>query len=156
MLTICYGELENEIYNPKGYFDHSYDPEWIVDPLVKEMILGIDKSEVLYPYVINSPVLGPIPPLMLSGGVKTLILVYKNEGNEIFNITACGDNCAKWLLEIGRRKDVLVDMHHIMDFPDEEFEIKIYNNGKVVHNLREYYETILGLELIKGRILCGE
>lgn len=149
MLTICYGELSNEVFDPDTFFQYSYEEEWIIDPLVKEMILDVDKSEVIYPYVINSPVLGPITPLMLSGGVKTLILVYKYDGEFVFNITACGDNCARWLLEIGKRKDVLVDMHNIMEFPDEEFEIKIYNTGDIVHNLREYYNVLVSLDLLQ-------
>lgn len=39
------------------------------------MIEDVDKSAVLDSGVIDSPVLGKIPPVGLSGGVKTLILV---------------------------------------------------------------------------------
>ncbi|MBR3243874.1 MAG: DUF4869 domain-containing protein [Parasporobacterium sp.] len=38
-------------------------------------ILDVDHSTVIDSGVIDSPVIGKIPPLSLSGGVKTLILV---------------------------------------------------------------------------------
>jgi hypothetical protein len=37
------------------------------------MILDVDKSVVVSSHLIDSPVLGPISPKELSGGVKTLI-----------------------------------------------------------------------------------
>ena len=41
----------------------------------------------------------------LSGGVKTLLLV-RNLPNMVFNASTCGDNCARWLLKIGKEQDV--------------------------------------------------
>ena len=78
--------------------------------------------------------------LKLSGGVKTLILV-NNVQDKIFNASTCGDNCAKWLLEIGKKKNVTVNLRHIMDFGDNEFEIEIVNNHQVVHNMRELVDV---------------
>ncbi|WP_405755292.1 DUF4869 domain-containing protein [Anaerovibrio slackiae] len=39
------------------------------------MIFDVDKSKVIGANLIESPVLGPIPPERLSGGVKTLLLM---------------------------------------------------------------------------------
>lgn len=101
------------------------------------MIKDIDKSDVLSGECINSPVLGQIPPERLSGGVKTLLLIL-NEPDKIFNASTCGDNCAKWLLEIGRQKDVTINLRHMMGFGKEtEFNIKIKNNGKIVQSMKE-------------------
>lgn len=47
-----------------------YEKSWITDSLSKEMILDVNKS-----VVIDSQVLGKIPSISLSGGVKTLILI---------------------------------------------------------------------------------
>lgn len=58
------------------------------------MVLDVDKSEVLSPYCIQSPVLGQIPPTGLSGRVKALIMALKTDW-EIW-ATACGNNCAKY------------------------------------------------------------
>lgn len=57
----------------------------------------MNKSIVLDSAVIDSPVMGKIAPMALSGGVKTLILM-KYDHSKVFKASACGDNCAKWLL----------------------------------------------------------
>jgi hypothetical protein len=106
------------------------------------MIRDIDHSEVIDNGVIDSPVLGKIPPLGLSGGVKTLILVLFEPG-KIFNASTCGDNCAKWLLRIAASEDRTVNLRHIMDFGDEPFEIKILNTGDVVHSMKELVDIAI-------------
>mgnify|MGYP005809715391 FL=1 len=101
------------------------------------MIKDVDDSDVLSGECINSPVLGQIPPERLSGGVKTLLLML-NEPDKIFNASTCGDNCAKWILEIGKQKDLTINLRHMMSFGHEtEFEIKIANGGEIVHSMRE-------------------
>lgn len=75
MLNIYYGEMKEAIYNTSVYFKNMYEESWITDMLSKEMILDVDKSVVLDTGVIDSLVLGKIPPISLSGGVKTLILI---------------------------------------------------------------------------------
>ena len=137
MLTIIYGNVENSIYNTSVYFKNTYEPEWIESELAKKMIKDVDDSDVLSGECINSPVLGQIPPERLSGGVKTLLLML-NEPDKIFNASTCGDNCAKWILEIGKRKDLTINLRHMMSFGHEtEFEIKIANGGEIVHSMRE-------------------
>lgn len=59
--------------------------------MVKEMIQDVDKSTVIDSGVIDSPVLGKISPIGLSGGIKTLILV-KLEPEKVFNASTCGDH----------------------------------------------------------------
>ena len=101
------------------------------------MIKDVDDSDVLSGECINSPVLGQIPPERLSGGVKTLLLML-NEPDKIFNASTCGDNCAKWILEIGKMKDLTINLRHMMSFGhDAEFEIRIENGGEIVHSMRE-------------------
>ena len=137
MLTIVYGDEPKCIYNTNVYFKNSYEPEWLDAELAKKMIKDIDDSEVLSGECINSPVLGQIPPERLSGGVKTLLLIL-NEPDRIFNASTCGDNCAKWILEIGRIKDVTINLRHMMSFgKDTKFEIKVQNGGETVHSMKE-------------------
>ena len=137
MLTIIYGDAENSIYNTSVQFKNTYEPEWIESELAKKMIKDVDDSDVLSGECINSPVLGQIPPERLSGGVKTLLLML-NEPDKIFNASTCGDNCAKWILEIGKQKDLTINLRHMMSFGHEtEFEIKIANGGEIVHSMRE-------------------
>lgn len=136
MLSIIFGDYKDTIYNTSLYFKNTYEGSWLTENDTKQMILDIDKSKVLSDGAIESPVLGIIPPMQLSGGVKTLILI-NHVADKVFNASNCGDNCASWLLKIGAKKDITVNLRHIMDFGDGEFEIKIQNNGKIVHNMKE-------------------
>lgn len=85
------------------YFNNVYEAEWIEDPFTKDMVLDIDETEIVNTNMAISPILGGIPITDLSGGVKTLILI-NNDPTHIYNASQCGDNCAKWLLEIGKTK----------------------------------------------------
>ena len=136
MLNIFYGDMPDAVYNTTSYFKYDYEDEWITDPFVKDMILDVDKSVVLDSGVIDSPVLGKIPPLGLSGGVKTLILVKFNI-SKVFNASTCGDNCAKWLLKIANTEDRTINLRHLMDFGKEPFTVCILNTNQVVHSMRE-------------------
>ncbi|MBR6398459.1 MAG: DUF4869 domain-containing protein [Lachnospiraceae bacterium] len=136
MLNIYYGDMPEAIYDTSTYFKHAYKDRWITDPLSIEMIKDVDRSEVVGPNLIQSPVLGPISPLQLSGGVKTLILINKDSGR-VFNASKCGDNCAKWLLRMAEKKKKVINLRHIMDFGDGEFKIKVLNSGKIATNMKE-------------------
>ncbi len=137
MLTIIYGDAENSIYNTNVYFKNTYEPEWLETELAKQMIKDVDGSDVVSGECINSPVLGQIPPERLSGGVKTLLLIL-NEPDRIFNASTCGNNCAKWILEIGKQQDVTINLRHMMSFgKDTQFDIRIKNGNEMVHSMRE-------------------
>ena len=136
MLNIYFGDMPEAVYDTSTYFRHAYKNKWITDPMTVEMIRDVDKSEVIGDNLIQSPVLGPISPLQLSGGVKTLILIYKDSG-KIFNASKCGDNCAKWLLKMAEGKKKVINLRHIMNFGDGEFKIKVLNNGKIAANMKE-------------------
>lgn len=71
MLNIYFGDMSEAIYNTSVYFKNVYEDEWITDDFSKAMIKDIDKSSVIGPRIIDSPVLGGITPRELSGGVKT-------------------------------------------------------------------------------------
>ena len=136
MLKIFYGDMKEAIYNTAAYFKYDYEDELITEPFVKEMIKDVDQSIVLENGVIDSPVLGKIPPLGLSGGVKTLILV-AFEKDKIFNASTCGDNCAKWLLKIAENEDRTINLRHLMRFGPEQFTIHILNTDQIVHSTEE-------------------
>ena len=127
MLNIFYGDMPEAIFNTAVYFKNTYEDDWITEPLTKEMIADVDQSIVLDKGIIDSPVLGKIPPVGLSGGVKTLI----------FNASTCGDNCAKWLLKIAEKDDRTINLRHLMNFGNEEFEIRILNTNQVIHTMAE-------------------
>ena len=143
MLSIFYGDLKGVVYNTSVYFKNMYEEDWITDELAVEMILDVDQSKVLAGGVIDSPVMGMIPPISLSGGVKTLILIH-NMPEKIFNASTCGDNCAKWILRMADERDITINLRHLMDFGPDEFEIRILNTDEIVYNMSELI-SIAGL-----------
>lgn len=147
MLKIIFGDAENSIYHPPTYFDNQYEDAWITDPISIEMIQDIDKSAVIGPHLIESPVLGPISPKEISGGVKTLMLMAFDESGKIFNASLCGDNCAKWIVKIAARKDLTICLHHVLDFSSAgPFDALMLNTGKTVHNYPQYLDEALRIE----------
>ena len=136
MLNVYFGYMPGAIFNTAVYFKNTYRDSWITNPLSVQMIKDVDKSDVVSESVIESPLLGSITPLALSGGVKTLMLV-KFDREHVFNASTCGDNCAKWLLKIAEKRKVVINLHHVMDFGKGPFKIKVLNNGKTVSNMDE-------------------
>ena len=154
MLSIYFGNYSGSDYidNPDLFFDNTYEDEWLCDDQSKEMVKDIDQSELVGPNLVISPVLGSIPVTRLSGGVKTLIQIAHDSGH-IYNASACGDNCAGWLLKISEGKDVLVRMGHIMHFnyngnDDVKFTIRIANTDEVVTSQAELVRKVIAAGLL--------
>ncbi len=151
MLHIIWGDYKgkNYIFDPNTYFDNAYEDEWLTDPLSKEIVRNIDRSELVGPNLVQSPVLGAIPPSRLSGGVKTLILI-GNDPEHIFNASACGENCAPWLLKLGAMKDITVRLGYLMHLGNDPFEVDIVNTGKVVRNQTEFVREVIMQDLLEA------
>lgn len=146
MLKVWLGDCKLSNYNPcpSIYFNNAYESEWMLQDITKEMVLDIDKTELIDANVAVSPVLGSMAVTKLSGGVKTLILI-NNEDEWIFNASSCGDNCAKWLLKIGEMKDVTIRLGHYMQFP-EPFEMEILNSNRIIRSMKEFVEEAIKVE----------
>ena len=151
MLKIFFGDNpgDNYIFNPDVFFNNTYEDEWITSETSRKMIKDTDGSEVKGPCMIDSPFLGPIPPERLSGGVKTLILM-QNDPDHIFNASACGNNCAQWILKLAEQKDITIRLGYIMDFGKQPFDIYIVNTGKTVHSMLELDDEIIVNRLLRG------
>ena len=149
MLNIIYGDLDREeyIFDPDTYFNNTYEDEWVTDEFSVRAIKDIDKSDVIGPHLIESPYLGPISVEKLSGGVKTVILV-NNDPDHIFNASACGSNCARWLLEIGKKKDVTIRLGYFMDFGVADLEVRIVNTGYIAHSGTDLDREVLEKDLL--------
>lgn len=138
MISVRFGTTKNTITDVDNYFDFEYEEEWLDDNLVRQMILDVDKSEVLDTGVVKSPVLGLIPPTEISGGVKALILMLKTD-DEIW-ATACGDNCSKWILKIAEIKDITISLEHFLDFGDNNFQFRDAETGEVYD---DYFKQVI-------------
>ena len=149
MLNIYFGSMPEAVYNTAVYFKNTYSDSWITAPLAAEIIRDVDKSKVIGPQIIESPVLGMITPLQLSGGVKTLLLIANDKsGRHVFNASTCGDNCAKWLLKIAMDKKVVISLRHLMNFGEGDFRIMVMNKKKIAHNMQEL--VLLAGEYVRG------
>lgn len=140
MLNIYYGDMPEAIYNAPNYFNNVYLDEWLEDELNCTMIRKVDKGEVLGPNAVNTKALGIIPPTKLSGGVRTLMLIHMMP-ERVFNASNCGDNCARWILEIARRQDVTINLRHIMNFGNTRWRIHVLNNDSIITNMGELAEV---------------
>ena len=146
MLKVWFGDKDRSdnnrfIYNTSVVFKNRYKDEWILEDFSKKVISDVDRSEVIDANSIQSPVLGIISPLQLSGGVKALILM-KHFPGYTFNASNCGDNCAKWILELGEQQDFTISLFHVMDFGRGEFNIRILNDRKLIaHNMQEFLDA---------------
>jgi len=136
MLHIFFGDMPEAIYNTEVYFKNMYDEDWFMDDFAKKVIKKVDKSEVIDVQAIKSPVLGIIPPTSLSGGVKTLLLI-KNFPKKVFNASTCGDNCAAFILELAKEKNITINLRHVMNFGKKKFTAKILNDGTTVNSMQE-------------------
>lgn len=128
MLRIHFGNRPDEIYNTEIYYENQYDKDWVMDEFARRVIRDIDDSVVVSPDVIQNGIFGTFGSTELSAGVKTLLLI-RNQPKKIFNISNCGNNCVKYLLELAEDQDITVTLHHAMDF-GEKFSVKVINDRK--------------------------
>ena len=136
MLNVYFGDMPDAIYNTAVYFKNTYQDKWITNEYSRRMIEDVDRSEVVSESVIQSPVMGSITPLQLSGGIKTLMLI-RFDRQHVFNASTCGDNCAKWILDMAKDRKVVINLYHVMDFGSDSFRIRVLNSGKIAHNMAE-------------------
>lgn len=150
MLIMTFKRDKNTVTQPNLFFNHAWEEDWLTTDFARDAIMGIDKSKLISPNCIESPVLGQITPLMLSGGVKTVLLI-KNMPEYVFNGSACGDNCAEWLLKACEGREQKVYFWHGMHFHGcKNIEIMFEDSGVVAQNEWEYMDELCRL-VAEGR-----
>lgn len=144
MLYVRLGDFTDDcIVDVSSYFNIFKEKEWFADPFVREVIRGVDKSEVIGGEYIESPVFGGMSPERLSSGAKALILM-KMCPQYVVYATRCGDNCAPFILELAGQQDVTILLHHCMAFPNDIHAI-FEESGREVHNYDEFIEEYFKL-----------
>lgn len=149
MLRIHIGDMDGQIEHISSYFNVVFEREWFDDPMVRAMIKDIDKSDVICGSAIDSPVLGPISPRELSGGVKMLICMLKEPDNadKVYYGTSCGDNCGKWMIEIGKLKDITISITYLLKFRSPEdknlpgMNAICLNDGKPINTMMDFVDA---------------
>lgn len=135
MLYITFKKTEEVLVYINNYFDVNYDEEWFQDAFVKDMMKDVCDATVLPCGVIDIKDYGKVAPTQLSVGVKALILMLKTD--RVVYATVCGDNCAKWIIEIAKKKDVTICLRHYMEF-EEDFVAMCLDNNKEIHSVDDY------------------
>ncbi len=143
VLNVFFGDMPDAIYNTAAYFKNTYRDPWITSADGAAMIKDVDKSDVVDAGVIQSPALGAITPLQLSGGVKTLLLI-RFDHDHVFNASTCGDNCAKWILKMAEKRRVVINLYHVMDFGEAGFKIRVLNSGRIVRTMGDLIHESIG------------
>ncbi len=134
-----FDDIGEYIYNTDVFFKNAFvgSEGWLNNDLIKKAVKAVDKSDVVDKNNIYSPIFGNMSPLNLSGGVKTLILIYNNP-EMIFNASTCGDNCAKWIEKFAKEKDFVICLYHTMHFSEKNFRAYIVNADVVIDNYEDY------------------
>ncbi len=143
-IIIEFDDVDDKLVGAGLYFEDVYEQDWFDSDLAKEIIKGIDKSEYIGGECIKSPVLGMIPPSMLSGGCKSCLLLL-NEPEHVVCGESFGDNCFPWLSKIGEKHDITITLHHFFRSTDIGIVARIINDGRVVHSLGEVNYAIIEL-----------
>ena len=143
MLSILFGkETENTNIDPDIYFNNTCEIEWFDDEIVKQIIRDIDDSEV-QGFSLISKHLGAASVEWLSGGCKTLILLYKDDEFEP-NLTWLGSNCEDWLIRISQMKDMKAVMTgEDLHFRGKEFEFLCLNDNTIMHNQYDWNSKLV-------------
>ena len=102
-----------------------YSPEWLEDPFAQRIIKSVDKGVVMGSNAIKTKVLGVIPPEKLSSGTKTLLLM--NFEPRVFSWCRA---TAYWILRIAAKKDVTINLYHLMDFGGSRFTARWPTQGR--------------------------
>jgi hypothetical protein len=128
---------------PQLFFNLYYQPHWLESDFGRAAIKGVDKSDVISGGktqgggVIDSPVLGSIPPVELSTGVRTLLLARFWDDTQNYWIPGdkMGDNVYPYLVQASKEvdRDIKIRMNYLPRVPwDEETDIMFYPMRKIV------------------------
>lgn len=126
------------IKDSKAVFISVFDVNNLMNPLCKEIVKFIDKSEVLYPGVIKSPVLGYIPPEKLSGGCQHVLLAW--HGGFLHDSAKMGENCFEPLTWVAKEKDIYVRWTTMAGVPDRLYQTGLFYNvdeGRLVKSFND-------------------
>ena len=108
-------------------FNMVYTGKNLLNPLYKNIVKDVDKSDIISENLVVSPILGEISPMFLSTGVKNCyIMMFDLDLNnrEAIDLNYMGDNVLKWLSEIYKflSHDVYVYTEVLRELPYNIFD----------------------------------
>ena len=148
MLNIYVGEMANSLTQVKSYFNNVLEDKYLETDFAKKVVKEIDNSDLINKNLVISPVIGSIPPSMISGGSKALIIL--NFTDEIIPLYLMGENCYPILANISKDKDVTVTTDSTVRF----FELS-NNNLDKIHILNDDSYVYTDKELVRKCVELG-
>lgn len=140
MIYIQYGTINADnaprqyLWQIDNYFDAYFEDIWMQDGWAKKVLETIDKSKLVAPKIIDSPVFGVVPYQWISGGSKLLILMNMVQ-DIVYDGDNLGDNCWPLLLELGKTKDIMISLSYFPEFKwVDGGEVTILETGEVINN----------------------
>lgn len=119
------------ILDTRIYFRKHKKPEWFENEDVKEFLLGVEGTTVLFEEALKDRDGHGISTEMICTGCKTLCDILFGDENLIYNGSAMGDNCIPYLMKIAEKRNITIFLEHYMDFPEVYFDEKrILFNGR--------------------------
>lgn len=115
-LKIRFGHFDDDIHDPDELFKLFDYKEWFRDPFVIEMVETIDKCKFNGTSFTGD--FGVFGFEELSSGSKALVLMYKHP-EFVYDATRCGNNCAKWIVEVAKRVDLTISLRYDMRFHED-------------------------------------
>lgn len=145
MIYIHYGTVNAEtaprqyLWQIDSYFDGYFEDLWMENEWARKVIKVIDKSNLVAPKILDSPILGMIPYQWISGGAKLLIMMNMIQ-DIVYDGDNLGDNCWPLLLELGKTKDIMISLFYFPEFEwIEGGKVQILESGEVIDN---YYDFV--------------
>lgn len=123
-------------------FESVFDYNDLTNDICKYIVKKIDKSDVISPNLIDSPILGPIAPGQLSGGCKAVLLAWSED--QMISSLNLGDNCVEPLLKVAEDKDVYVLCTTDLDIEEDMFKKYIIfslDENRRFENYFDYSQT---------------
>lgn len=125
---------------PAVTFIYDYESEWLNDKLSKEIMLNIDDIVFNDGDYLKHRDYGALSPRELSGGTKTLLLLYKGSlDNYIVKASNLGPNCFKYLEKIAEDKEVYIYLDYIIPYDYFPIKFKCVETGLITSDYFELY-----------------
>ena len=134
------GYIMTPHYAPCHWWVNKID-EFFRDEFVKEMVKDIDGLEHIGRGAFEGSGYNndTVTYHMLSDRVRALAFMFNEKKPVSISAAVCDDRCAKWILEIAKRKDLSINTSHYINF-DTDFEAYIVNSGRFIKTREEYRE----------------
>jgi hypothetical protein len=148
MLYIYFGNIEDAtapeeyVMTIDGWFNALFDSLWTDDGWAARVIKEIDKSELLgSKRGVDSPILGRIDIINISGGAKSLIMMNAMP-NLVYNGNCMGNNCWPLLLELTKTKDIAISLRYFPHFKwVEGAQVQCINSGEMFNSFKEFTDA---------------